>query len=262
MNSAARPNDCAIPGTPLASAAAGLDRCVHCGFCLQACPTYLVLEDENDSPRGRLLLMRAVLEGELALTDPAVSTHLDRCLGCRGCESACPSGVPYGHLLEAARETMIQQRPLPAVARLMLAVFARPRLLGLVLTAARWLRATRLPRLLARVPGRLGFANAMLAVSTPAPPVGGHSDRYITHAPDERTPDGGGRRVGLLTGCVMEGLFTATNRATERTLRVNGYTIIDVPGAQCCGALHLHAGDAETARALARTNIAAFERAG
>ena len=246
------PNDCAIPGTPLALASGGLDRCVHCGFCLQACPTYLALEDENDSPRGRLLLMRAVLEGELALTDPAVSTHLDRCLGCRGCESACPSGVPYGHLLEAARETMAQQKPLPLVARAFLSVFARPRLLAIVLGAARALRATGLPRLLARAPGRLGFANAMLAASTPrANPI-----RYIGQPSHMRG------RVGLLTGCVMEGLFAATNRATERTLGANGYAIIGVPGATCCGALHLHAGDAESARALARVNIAAFEQAG
>jgi glycolate oxidase iron-sulfur subunit len=219
---------------------------------MQACPTYLVLEDENDSPRGRLLLMRAVLEGELALTDPAVSTHLDRCLGCRGCESACPSGVPYGHLLEAARETMAQQKPLPPVARAMLMVFARPHVLAIALGAARWLRATGLPRVLARAPGRLGFANAMLAATTPGP----KPTRYLSPTSSRRG------RVGVLAGCVMEGLFTATNRATERTLDANGYAIIDVPGAHCCGALHLHAGDAETARTLARINIAAFERAG
>ena len=86
--------------TPLEQARIGLDSCVHCGFCLQACPTYLALEDENDSPRGRLVLMRAAVEGTIALDDPDVSTHLSRCLGCRACESACPSGVPYGHLLE------------------------------------------------------------------------------------------------------------------------------------------------------------------
>jgi len=253
MNVSRAPNGGKLTGTPLAQAASGLDSCVHCGFCLQACPTYLALEDENDSPRGRLLLMRGVLEGELELTDPAVRTHLDRCLGCRGCESACPSGVPYGHLLEAARETMVLQRPLPAVARLVLTVVASPRLLAMVLILARGLRATRLPVLLAKLPGRLGFANAMLASSTPAPTP----RNYIASLPN----GGSGRRVGLLAGCIMKGLFGATNRATERTLRANGYTMVDVPGAQCCGALHLHAGDAESARDLARRNIAAFEEA-
>src|SRR5262244_3794856 len=99
-------SDCAIPGTPLAGQRAGLDACVHCGFCLQACPTYVNLEDENDSPRGRIVLMRAVVEGELPLDDASVRTHIDRCLGCRACETACPSGVPYGQLLEATRATL------------------------------------------------------------------------------------------------------------------------------------------------------------
>ena len=116
---------CAIPGTPLAQAMPGIDTCVHCGFCLQSCPTYLALNDEDDSPRGRIVLMRALVEGDLSLDDPAVQTHIDRCLGCRGCESACPSGVPYGQLLEATRATIAARRPLPAVARLILGLFAR-----------------------------------------------------------------------------------------------------------------------------------------
>ena len=89
------------PDAPLARARHGLDACVHCGFCLEACPTYLAVEDENDSPRGRLVLMRSIVEGALATDDPAARMHIDRCLGCRACETACPSGVPYGELLEA-----------------------------------------------------------------------------------------------------------------------------------------------------------------
>ena len=116
---------CALAGTPLDHAKGGLDACVHCGFCLQACPTYVNLEDENDSPRGRLVLMRGLLEGSLSPDDADVRLHLDRCLGCRGCETACPSGVPYGHMLEATRATLYARRPAPLVARIILAVLAR-----------------------------------------------------------------------------------------------------------------------------------------
>jgi glycolate oxidase iron-sulfur subunit len=92
-----------VSETPLSLERHGLDACVHCGFCLQACPTYLALGDENDSPRGRIVLMRALVDGTLDLRDPSVDTHISRCLGCRACETVCPSGVPYGHLLEATR---------------------------------------------------------------------------------------------------------------------------------------------------------------
>src|SRR6478736_8080195 len=111
---------CALEGTPLAAALPGINACVHCGFCLQACPTYLTLEDENDSPRGRIVLMRSLLEGTLTPTNESVETHIARCLGCRACETVCPSGVPYGQLLEATRATLAEQRPIPLVARLVL----------------------------------------------------------------------------------------------------------------------------------------------
>jgi len=241
---------CALPGTPLATVRAGIDACVHCGFCLQSCPTYLTLEDENDSPRGRILLMRLALEGGLALDDPALETHIDRCLGCRACETVCPSGVPYGHLLEATRATMAETRRLPIVARTILWVFARPALLTAAMTMSRVLRATRIPALFSRVGGRFGFAMAMLASTANE----GRRASYI--------PRGDGKRgtVALLLGCVMEGLLAETNRATERTLTVNGYRTVRAPGQRCCGALHAHAGDLDAARALACVNIAAFER--
>ena len=243
---------CAIPGTPLAQASAGIDACVHCGFCLQACPTYLTLEDENDSPRGRIVLMHALVEGTLPVDDPDVRTHIDRCLGCRACETACPSGVPYGHLLEATRATLTAKQPNAPIARAILFVFARPALLLLAMLGGRIARAMRLSSLLARLPGRLGFAMAMLEA---------------TRAPIERTayrPGGDGSRgtATLLTGCVMEGMFTGTNRATERTLAVNDYAVVPTAGQRCCGALHAHAGDADTARRLARHNVAAFEKSG
>ena len=227
----------------------GIDACVHCGFCLQSCPTYLTLEDENDSPRGRVLLMRSALEGMLAIDDPSLETHIDLCLGCRACETACPSGVPYGHLLEATRATMAEHRRLPVVARLILWVFARPASLTIAMALSRLLRATRIPVLLSRVNGRLGFAMAMLASTERK----GGAMRYDARGDATRGS------VAVLLGCVMEGLLSATNRATERTLVVNGYSLVETPGQRCCGALHAHAGDLRGARELARANIVAFE---
>lgn len=251
MSSLATPVTPADLASPLAQARAGLDACVHCGFCLQACPTYLALEDENDSPRGRLVLMRASLEGRVALDDPDVATHLSRCLGCRACESACPSGVPYGHLLEAARETLAARRGLPWMARIILWIFARPVLLRVALACARLVRDTRVASVLAKLPNSLGFPFAMLA-STMRP----RAPRWTPRAEQTRGT------VATLDGCVMEGLFTGVNRATERVLAANGYALCKAPGQQCCGALHVHAGDAETARGLARANITAFEASG
>ncbi|MES2525164.1 MAG: heterodisulfide reductase-related iron-sulfur binding cluster [Gemmatimonadota bacterium] len=268
-----RVGGCALPDTPLAAAAAGLDACVHCGFCLQACPTYVNLEDENDSPRGRLVIMRRMLEGELALDDPDAGTHLDRCLGCRACETACPSGVPYGELLEATRATMAPVRGVPIVARVVLGVFARRGLLRAALFAARALRATPLPRFFARVlPPRLAFPFAMLSSTTsalgtprgrdvkPQPPIASALD--ASAAATSAVPASAvSASVVLLEGCVMHGLFGHVNDATARVLGENGYTVAGSPGQHCCGALHAHAGDLEGARKLARLNIAAFETA-
>jgi glycolate oxidase iron-sulfur subunit len=243
---------CAVPDTPLAAAIPGIETCVHCGFCLQACPTYVNLEDENDSPRGRIVLMRSVVEGELALDDPSVQTHIDRCLGCRACETACPSGVPYGQLLEATRATLRSARPTPWLGRLILGVFEKPAALRVMLGASRLIRATGLPSLFARVGGRFGFASAMLASTR-----NGLRERdYDFGMPGSRGA------VALLVGCVMGGLFSRTNRATRRTLRANDYRIRGAPGQVCCGALHAHAGDLDAARALARKNIEAFESSG
>lgn len=232
----------------------GAENCVHCGFCLQACPTYLALDDENDSPRGRIVLMKALADGTLPPDDAGAQLHIDRCLGCRACETACPSGVPYGELLELTRERAAARRPLPPVARLILFVFARPALLAVSMWKARVLRATGIPSLLARLPGRAGFAMAMLASTRRS---GARASRAYDAA-----GDGARGRVATLRGCVMEGLFAGVNRATERTLAANGYALVSAEGQRCCGALHAHAGDAPAARNLARANIAAFERSG
>jgi glycolate oxidase iron-sulfur subunit len=244
------PDTCAIPGTPLSNASAGIDACVHCGFCLQACPTYLTLEDENDSPRGRIVLMRALVDGTLPVNDADVRTHIDRCLGCRACETACPSGVPYGHLLEATRATLTREKPNPPIARLILFVFARRSLLRLAMLGGRLARATRVSWLLSRLPGRLGFAMSMLESTRGA----------VARRRYDASGDGSRGTATLLTGCVMEGLFGDTNAATERTLVTNDYRVVATDGQRCCGALHAHAGDDQAARELARANIAAFER--
>jgi glycolate oxidase iron-sulfur subunit len=197
--------------------------------------------------------MRLMLEGALAPNDASVETHIARCLGCRACETVCPSGVPYGHLLEATRATLAERRPIPLVARVILRAFESPWLMRLAMTGGRVLRATGIAGALSGLPGRAGFSMAML-----------HSTRRDSGGRAARTPASNGSRgtVALLTGCVMEGLFARVNRATERVLLANDYNVRAAPGQQCCGALHAHAGDADAARRLARVNIAAFEQAG
>lgn len=247
------PDHCALPNTPLADAREGLDKCVHCGFCLQACPTYIALDDENDSPRGRLLLMRSLLEGSVQTSDEAVRGHLDRCLGCRACETACPSGVPYGHLLEATRATLTARHPLPLLARLMLGVIAQPWARALALGFGRLMRASGLAPTVAKLlPGRLRTSLYMLEATR----------RSVASTSYPTPADGPRGSFALLEGCVMQGLFADTNRATVRTLRLNGYRDVAAAGQGCCGALHAHAGSADGARRLARKNIDAFERSG
>jgi glycolate oxidase iron-sulfur subunit len=196
--------------------------------------------------------MRAAVEGEIPLDDPSLQTHIDRCLGCRACETACPSGVPYGQLLEATRATLREVRPTPLLGRLVLGVFAKKALLRVMLIASRIIRATRLPSLAASIGGRLGFASAMLA-STRLP---------LPEREYDFGMEGTRGAVALLEGCVMSGLFARTNRATRRTLRANDYRVRGAPNQACCGALHAHAGDLETARTLARQNVEAFEKSG
>jgi len=237
----------------------GLDACVHCGFCLQACPTFLATGDESDSPRGRIELMRGLERGDIAATDPALISHLDRCLGCRGCEPVCPSGVQYGHGLEAARSRIAGSRPVPGVARLALWALTTPGISSVVYWFARVLRATGLPRLLAGW-GRFGFAMGMLAATRAAQGGGGRRKaakaRQVAPAAIRRPAPP--LATLLFRGCVMQGLFSHVHDATIRTLGVNGYQVRDVSGQVCCGALHAHAGLLDEARALARVNVDAF----
>ena len=237
---------------------AGLDACVHCGFCLQACPTFLATGDEADSPRGRIELMRALERGDLTATDPALVYHLDRCLGCRACEPVCPSGVRYGQGLETARERLAVAGGVPWLARAALWALTTPGVSPLVYGIARLLRGTGIPRLLAGW-GRLRFAMGMLAATKPdgqgRPKTAQDGRGKTLTVLDRRGPS---LPVLLFRGCVMEGLFRHVHGATIRTLEVNGYDVREVPGQVCCGALHAHAGLGDGARALARANVAVF----
>ena len=231
-----------------------LDPCVHCGFCLPACPTYLATGDESDSPRGRILLMRALERGELAADDPGLVQHLDACLGCRGCEPVCPSGVGYGRGLEAARARISAARGQSARARLVLSVFAKSWRWRLLTTLARLARATGLASLFAGQ-SRPGFLAGMLASSA----LGARRSALGGGEAERRAPSAEHRgTAALFRGCVMDGLFRHVHEATRRTLEVNGYRVVEVEGQGCCGALHDHAGDLDGARALAMVNVKAF----
>jgi len=246
-----------------AHAWAGLDACVHCGFCLPACPTYEVTADEADSPRGRIVLMRALVKHEIPLDDAALDLHLDRCLGCRACESVCPSGVVYGPALEAARATIAGARGQPPSLRAGLWILAHPARQRLLWRLARTARATRLPEWLTR--GAAGTAPGSGAAAAPAPSVLALAMLAATRPRNGRRPAPprvpASAEMALFRGCVMDGLFGHVHDATIRTLGVNGVAVREVAAQACCGALAAHAGEAEAARALARANVLAFDAA-
>ncbi|MEP6570627.1 MAG: heterodisulfide reductase-related iron-sulfur binding cluster [Acidobacteriota bacterium] len=243
--------------------------CIHCGLCLEACPTYVITGDENDGPRGRLYLMRAVGEGRLATDSPAFERHIDRCLGCRACEQVCPAGVEYGQLLEAARGELFVSGTKRGfsygVLRFVLRhVWLHPSRLKFGFAATRLFRDSGLARALRRsgiaklFSERLEFALALLESSAPQLKTGSDEakvNRRGTETSEARLNE----KTLLFTGCVGEGLFARVNRATARVLEANGFAVQAPPHQVCCGALHAHAGDLEGARTLARKNIAAFE---
>jgi glycolate oxidase iron-sulfur subunit len=237
--------------------------CVHCGLCLEACPTYIHTGDENDSPRGRIYLMRAVEEGRLSSESNAFTTHINRCLGCRACEQACPAGVEYGQLLEAARADLSQApaRQKGWTSRLLRFVlrhiWLHPKRLSFAFACSRLMRNTRLPRLLIKsrlarlLSPRFEFALALLASSLGDK----RSGDEVSSPPASPSTK---MQALLFKGCVTEGLFARVNVATARVLKANGCTVQTPTDQVCCGALHAHAGDLEGARHLARRNIDAF----
>jgi glycolate oxidase iron-sulfur subunit len=202
--------------------------------------------------------MRALERGEMEANDPGLNEYLDGCLGCRGCEPACPSGVGYGRGLEAAREQLFRARGLPASARLVLGVF-RYRAAWMPLFAlARLFRATRLPQLLAGR-NRLRFGMGMLAASAEPREKGERTEKTERSELPQSSPfSPSSPSVALFRGCVMGALFQHVHEATRRTLEANGYRVVEIGGQVCCGALHEHAGDREGASGLARMNVEAL----
>ena len=248
-----------------------LSNCVHCGFCLPACPTYTRLGDEADSPRGRLHLMRAVAEGRLDPASEAFQRHIDCCLGCRACETVCPSGVEYGFLLERAREVADRARPRGGVPALLLAMIRSGPLFTMWMWGTRALRATGLPRVALRLlppwaglrQARLGAA--MLLASSPwRPPADASASSSPSRGARATSGVGVSRRgtVAVLLGCIQDQLFRRVNEATARVLEANGWEVIQVEGQGCCGALHAHGGRLTEAREMARRNVHAFKASG
>src|SRR5947207_265871 len=230
--------------------------CIHCGLCLSSCPTYRVLGSEMDSPRGRIYLMRAFDEGRAKITDTFVE-HMFRCLDCRACETACPSGVHFGHMMEEMRGKIIEDRPAHWIARLVLNhVFPYPRRFQLASRMLQLYRAAgiqtfvRKTGLLRRIAPRMATAEALM------PEIEIESGvKLNTHYPAEGKKLG---TVAFFTGCVMNSMMGSINKSSVRLLTAAGYDVV-VSGEQiCCGALANHAGLRETAKQMARANIAAF----
>jgi glycolate oxidase iron-sulfur subunit len=253
-----------LPTLPSPSAGTGIDYelfldCVHCGLCTSACPTYVELGNEADSPRGRIYLMRAVTDGRIDLNQE-VRRHLDLCLDCRACESACPSGVQYGKLIEPFRihmaRTGVQAPALGLMQRLMLfhlTPFARR--MRWLLAPMRLLQRTQLDRLLERVGVFRLLPRSLRQMHEVLPQLKPHYGRL----PEVLPAEGKRRaRVALFTGCAADAFFPETNLATARVLQRNGVEVW-IPRRQvCCGALHYHAAQEEPAQHFASANCAAF----
>ncbi|MFL6116705.1 MAG: (Fe-S)-binding protein [Catenulispora sp.] len=236
--------------------------CVHCGFCLPACPTYALTGDENDSPRGRIHLMRQVLTGQAEL-DPAVAEHVDSCLGCLSCVTACPSGVRYDRIIEEFRPRVEQAYAEPRgdrmFRRLVFALFPHPLRLRIAALGAVAYRRTGGAALL-RSSGLLRRFPRLEAMEALMPPT---TVRRAWRRPAARhNPAVGERRrtVALITGCVQRVFFGDVNAATVRVLRAEGCDV-EVPDQGCCGALSLHAGREQEARRYARRMLDAFQDA-
>jgi glycolate oxidase iron-sulfur subunit len=231
----------------LAGAEKNLRACVHCGICTATCPTYVLLGDERDGPRGRIVMMQRMLEEGGAPSDETV-LHLDRCLSCLGCRTACPSGVDYAQLIDASRVHIEEHYKRPLRDRVLRSLIAnlltRPAITNFAVALAR----TFAP-ISTRLPGALGAMARTAAKSSP-------------RKPDDARSSSGGVRIALLPGCVQQALAPDIDRAAGRVLARRGFELVPLAGAGCCGALAHHLGRENDAKAWARRIIAAFEDAG
>jgi glycolate oxidase iron-sulfur subunit len=234
--------------------------CVHCGLCTASCPTYVETGDENDSPRGRIYLMRAVTDGRLGLSEP-IREHLNLCLDCRACESACPSGVQYGQLIEPFKVALQNSAPRGQKASLLqrtilTQLFPYVNRVKLALQPARllqswglidWMERIGLTKLLPPTLLRLNNMLPPLAKTQPAP-----LPEILPAVGPKRA------RVALFLGCVADAMYPQTNAATARVLQHNGCEVVVPEGQVCCGAIHYHSGFEKPAIDLARTNMSVF----
>lgn len=234
-------------------------RCVHCGLCTSACPTYTELLNENDSPRGRIYLMRLVREGRLEW-DPLVARHLDLCLDCRACETACPSGVPYGRILEPFRTAVHQAEKKSwwtggLTRQVLFRIFPYPRRVRTLLWPVRLAQRLGVYQLAEQV-GLFRFLprpwRAMVELLPNWMPDDGPLPAFVPAIGKPRA------RVGFFVGCVAEAVFRHIHWATIRVLQQNGCDVIIPRGQACCGAIHFHLGDSSGARRLADQNVGAF----
>jgi glycolate oxidase iron-sulfur subunit len=245
--------------------------CVHCGLCLESCPTYLLTRAEMDSPRGRIYLMKSLAEGRVAL-DPDVVRHLDSCLGCRGCESACPSGIHYGRLLERARDFVGRNHrrgfidairhaavrfifPYPARLRVMLWPLRAAERLGLR-GAVRSLMPYAMREWIDLLP-ELTRDSPVYPGSPESPELSGWPE-----SPQATSPKAGGPIAVVHHGCVAQVLTPSENRNTERALAAAGYRVVQLAPTVCCGALDLHDGNLRRGLDFARRNVRALKRSG
>jgi glycolate oxidase iron-sulfur subunit len=237
-----------------------IDKCVHCGFCLPVCPTYVLWNEEMDSPRGRIYLMKMVADGTANINETWVN-HFDACLGCMACVTACPSGVEYGKLIEATRAQIERRYTRPAAEkrfrRLLFSIFPRPDRLRALLLPLRLYQKAGLQSLVRRAGIPKLFPARFRAMEALLPQVPAQETLpELVPAQGERR-----RRVGLLLGCVQRVLFPQVNAATARVLAAEGCEVVAPKAQPCCGALLVHAGEEEQAVQLARQTIDAFEKA-
>ncbi|MEN6492683.1 MAG: (Fe-S)-binding protein [Thermoguttaceae bacterium] len=236
--------------------------CVHCGLCTSSCPTYTELGDENNGPRGRIYLMRMVAEGRMEV-NPRLRRHLNLCLDCRACETACPSGVHYGRLIEPFRLTLEEEESQTLSKRLdwfhhliLLRLFPYANRIRLAMTPVRIAQRLGLYDMAERlglfklIPGRLG---QMVTLVNPPLPPGPKLPKFLPAIGRRRA------RVAFFVGCVGEAMFRHTHWATLRVLQQNGCDVLIPSDQGCCGAIHYHAGDRHGGRRMADVNVAAFD---